>query len=40
MYKNPNTISTGNKFIDKNIAKYGAKAVGTVVKIPKGQMTL
>ena len=39
-YKNPNTISTGNKFIDKNLAKYGAKAVGTVVKIPKGKIVV
>lgn len=36
----PNTISTGNKFIDKNIAKYGAKAVGTVVSVPKGKIVV
>ncbi len=30
----PHTISTGNKFIDKNIAKYGAKAARVVIKNP------
>lgn len=34
----PRTISTGNKFIDKNIAKYGAKAAEVVVRDPRGKI--
>lgn len=34
------TISTGNKFIDKNIAKYGSKIIGTAVNTPKGKLAI
>lgn len=36
----PHTISTGNKFIDKNIAKYGAKIVSGLAKSPKEKLAL
>lgn len=36
----PHTISTGNKIIDKNIAKYGAKIVNGIVKSPKGKLAV
>ena len=31
----PHSISTGNKFVDKKIAKYGAQILGTLIKDPK-----
>jgi len=34
----PHTISTGNKFIDKSIAKYGAKAAELAIKSPAGKI--
>lgn len=34
----PHKISTGNKFIDKSIAKYGAKAAGFAIKSPAGKI--
>ena len=36
----PHSISTGNKFIDKNIAKYGAKALGVIAKSPKARFVV
>lgn len=36
----PHTISTGNKKIDKAIAMFGSKIVGTVVKDPKAKLAL
>lgn len=36
----PHTISTGNKLIDKTIAKYGAKIVSVGVKSPKGKIAV
>ncbi len=36
----PHTISTGNKVIDKVIAKYGAKAARVVVKSPIGKIAV
>lgn len=36
----PHTISTGNKFIDKTIARYGAKIVNSAVKSPKGKIAV
>ena len=36
----PRTISTGNKLIDKTIAKYGAKIVSGLVKTPKGRFAV
>ena len=34
----PHTISTGNKFIDKNIAKYGRKIMEKLIKDPRAKM--
>ena len=34
------SISTGNKFIDKNIAKYGAKALGVLAKSPQAKFVV
>ena len=36
----PHSISTGNKFIDKNIAKYGAKALGVLAKSPQAKFVV
>ena len=36
----PHTVSTGNKFVDKNIAKYGAKVISGLVKYPKGKIAV
>lgn len=36
----PHTVSTGNKFVDKNIAKYGAKVISGLVKSPKGKIAV
>lgn len=36
----PHSISTGNKFIDKTVAKYGAKIVSVAVKSPKGKIAV
>ena len=36
----PHTISTGNQFVDKNIAKYGAKILNSFVKDPKAKFLI
>lgn len=36
----PHTISTGNKSIDKAIAKTGTKIIGIVVKDPRAKLAL
>ena len=36
----PHTISTGNQFVDKNIAKYGAKILNNFVKDPKAKFLI
>ncbi len=34
----PHTISTGNKFIDKNIARYGRNIMEKFIKDPRAKM--
>lgn len=34
----PHTVSTGNKFIDKSIARYGAKIANLAIRSPSGRM--
>ncbi len=36
----PHKVSTGNKFVDKTVAKYGVKIANGLVKSPKGRIVV